>query len=74
MHVILRNLLNHLNCKIVQVYCLISFNVIILHLLLIYLQFSVRLGRALNPGEYRIKLYLLRTGEIEVIDTKIYAN
>ena len=30
------------------------------------MQFSVRLGRALNPGEYRVKLYLLRIGEIEV--------
>ena len=31
-----------------------------------FLQFSVRHGRALNPDEYRIKLYLLRMGEIEV--------
>ena len=30
------------------------------------MQFSVKLGRALNPGEYRVKLYLLRMGDIEV--------
>ena len=27
----------------------------------------MKLGRALNPGEYRVKLFLLRMGEIEVI-------
>ena len=41
-------------------------DVAIIHLWLICLQFSVRLGRALNPGEYRVSVYLLRVGEIEV--------
>ena len=45
---------------------LFLFDVTVRFMVEIYLQFSVRLGRALNPGEYRVKLYLLRMGEIEV--------